>query len=321
MNPTRRQTTNPARRDSKRPRIWPAALPPAVASASWLAVHLRSPAVRAWHPSSMPAQHIGPLYTRMGGQGHHGVLLLHGLVATGDVFSVAAKELAARHRVAVPDLLGFGRSINDTATDFGTDAHLDALQTVIDDVLGDRPLLIGAHSMGATLALRLALRLPDRVEQIVCLGAPIWPDPAIAVSASGLMARTLLLDERIARHTCRFNCRHRWLSGWLAAAAAPRWPVPIARQASLHTWAAYRQTLQHQVLDVDWASLLTTLSTQRARVTLAWGASDTIGDPAYTQRIIDDLGQINVEILPGTDHTAPVAHPQLVVSMLDNEAG
>jgi pimeloyl-ACP methyl ester carboxylesterase len=264
----------------------------------------------------MPAQRAGQLYTRAGGQGRRGVLLLHGLVGTGDVFSVAADALAGRRRVAVPDLLGFGRSINNTVTDFGTDAHLAALETVIDEALGDRPLLIGAHSMGSTLALRLG----NRVEWIVCIGAPIWPDPATAVGEVGPMARTLLVDERIAKHLCQYNCRHRWLSGWIAAAVAPRWPIPIARQASLHTWPAYRQTLEHQVLDVDWSDLLTLLGTQHAYITLAWGNRDAVGDPAYTRSLIEDLGQINVEIIPDADHTAPVSQHQLLVNRLNAEA-
>ena len=301
-------------------RLLPVAVVPSTVAVTWLAEHLRAPAVRAWRSSSMPAQRVGQLYTRTGGQGRYGVLLLHGLVATGDVFSVTADALAGRHRVAVSDLLGFGRSINHTGTDFGTDAHLAALKTVIDEALGDRPLLIGAHSMGSTLGLRLGLRLKGRVERIVCIGAPIWPDPATAVGALGAMARTLVLDERIAKHTCQFNCGHRWLSGWIAAAGAPRWPIPIARQASLHTWPAYQQTLEHQVLDVNWSNLPTLLGTQRTDLTLAWGNKDPVGDPTYTRRLTEDLGQINVEIIPDADHTAPIAQAQLLANRLNAQA-
>ncbi|HZJ27973.1 MAG TPA: alpha/beta hydrolase [Acidimicrobiia bacterium] len=299
-----------------RRRWWPIALPPLAGGAGWLTAHLRSPAVRAWRRPSLPAGRAGRLFTRMGGEGHFGVLLLHGLVATGDVFAVTADEMAAHHRVAVPDLAGFGRSLDQSATDFGTEAHLAALEAVIDEVLGERPLLIGAHSLGSTLALRLADRMAERVERVVCVGAPIWSDPRAAVGAAGPMARALLLDERVAARACRWMCRHRRAGGWLAAAAAPRWPIPIARQASLHTWPAYQQTMQHQVLDVDWPTLLTTVGHHGVRVTLAWGRDDTIGDPSYAQGLVERLDTIDIEIITGADHTAPTARPELLAARL-----
>jgi len=40
------------------------------------------------------------------------LLLLHGLMATGDMFRPVLAELAAQHRLIVPDLRGHGRSAN-----------------------------------------------------------------------------------------------------------------------------------------------------------------------------------------------------------------
>lgn len=298
-------------------------LPALIAGSGWLWTHLRSPAVRAWHRPSLATGRSGALFTRSGGEGHHGVLLLHGLIATGDVFAGSAELLTRQHRVAVPDLLGFGRSLDESTGDFGTEAHLEALEIVVDDVLGDRPLLIGAHSMGSTLALRMADLMPDRVERVVCVGAPIWADPRAAVGAAGPMARALLLDKRLAARACRWNCRHRWAAGWLAAATAPRWPIPIARQASLHTWTAYLQTIEHQVFDVDWPELLGSVSDHGVRVTLAWGDDDTIGDPTYAQHLVDGLhaigDTINVDLIPEADHTAPVARPRRLAALLTGE--
>lgn len=299
----------------RRRHLWPIAVAPALAGAGWLAAHINSPAVREWRPPSLPAGHAGPLFARTGGEGDLGVLLLHGLGATGDVFAVTADELAEHHRVAVPDLLGFGRSLSDS-DDIGTAAHLDALEAVIDQALGDRRLLIGAHSLGSTLALRLADRMPERIERVVCLGAPIWADPRAAVGAAGPMERAFLLNERIAAQGCQWMCRHRSAAGWLAAAAAPRWPIPIAREASLHTWPAYRQTMEHQVLDVDWSALLTSVGRQGIPLTLAWGSDDSIGDPAYARGLVEHLESIDIEIIAGADHTVPAARPELLAAWL-----
>ncbi|MGI8938746.1 MAG: alpha/beta fold hydrolase [Iamia sp.] len=293
-----------------------AALAPLAAGGAWLWTHARSPAVGAWQAPTLSETRCGPLSTRVGGQGDTGILLLHGLVATGDVFAATAERLARDHRVAVPDLLGFGRSRDEEREDFGTDAHLDALIGVVDEVLGDRPLRIGAHSMGSTLALRLAAALGDRVERVMCLGAPVWPDPRAAVGATGPMARAFLLDHEVAARACALSCRHRELSGWLAAAGAPRWPVPIARQASLHTWPAYQQSMEGQILAVEWADLLASVDAAGIALTLAWGDHDPIGDPGYARTLSGGLDCVRVDIVADADHTIPTARPDLLTDHL-----
>lgn len=293
-----------------------------VAAGVWTTSHLRSPAVRTWQPSALPGRRVGRLWVRTGGQGSTGVLLLHGLVATGDVFGPTPDHLAGDHVVAVPDLLGFGRSLDEGSDDFGTEAHLDALDRIAVEVFGDRPMVVGAHSMGSALALRFALRHRDRVRCVVCVGAPIWPSAEAAMDAlgrGGLTERALLLDTRAARALCSFNCRHRSISGWVSAITSPRWPVPIARQASLHTWAAYRQAMDQQILDVDWAELLSALAAHGLPVNLIWGDRDRVGDRSYVTGLVDDCPTIEMTTVAGGDHTLPTAVPTLLPRHLSAE--
>ncbi|MCZ7628855.1 MAG: hypothetical protein M5U19_07225 [Microthrixaceae bacterium] len=85
----------------------------AAATGGWVARLLRSPAVRAWEQSELPIRQIGRLSCKLGGTGPGTALLLHGLVATGDVFGRSPDILAVDHEVAVPDLAGFGRSLDE----------------------------------------------------------------------------------------------------------------------------------------------------------------------------------------------------------------
>lgn len=58
-----------------------------IAGPTWWGVqHARSAAVRRWAPSRLTGRHVGDLYVRSGGSGERVVVLLHGLVATGDIF-------------------------------------------------------------------------------------------------------------------------------------------------------------------------------------------------------------------------------------------
>ncbi len=211
-------------------------------------------------------------------------------------------------------------SVDEDATDFGTEAHLAALDASVASICGDRPLLLGAHSMGSTLALRWATRHPGRVRRIVCIGAPVWSsrrEAVDALGATGPMARALLHDERVAKKLCKLSCAHRTLAGWAAATVAPRWPVPIARQASLHTWKAYEQTVHQQVLHEDWQILFEQLDRASVPVTLCWGSSDSIGDVDYAEQVASNLAGVEVRRIPGADHTLPAARPELVPALLE----
>ena len=290
----------------------------AVSGAVWTLVHWRSCAVRRWEPSSLVRRRVGDLSCRVGGNGGAGVLLLHGLVATGDVFGITADTLATTMVVAVPDLLGFGGSIDENRDDFGTEAHLAAIDAVINEVIGDRQLVIAAHSMGCTLALRWAGRHPGRVVRVICVGAPIWPSRAAARRAIGCaspMSRLLVLNGRIARFACGLSCRHRTVAGWIASVTAPRWPIPIARQASLHTWPAFHQAIEQQVLHDEWPALLERLDTAGVPVRLVWGDRDPVGDREYAMRLASSLTHVTVQIIEGADHTLPTARPELVVEL------
>ncbi|WCO68049.1 alpha/beta hydrolase [Iamia majanohamensis] len=291
----------------------------AVAVSAWTIAHRRSPAVSAWRPPTVSGERLGRVWCRTGGSGSTGVVLLHGLVATGDVFGSSIDDLAERHVAAAPDLLGFGRSLDRQATDFGSDAHLSALDEAIDRACGDRPLLLGAHSMGSTLALRWAARNPTRVGRIVCLGAPIWPSSHAANEAlggMGPMARALLIDGRLAQSLCELNCAHRNLSGCVAATIAPRWPIPIARQASLHTWEAYVQAVHQQILHADWLPLLRRLDEARIPVEMVWGDQDPIGDVGYAKQLASEIPHLTVRRIGKADHTLPASRPRLLPSLL-----
>ncbi len=289
------------------------------AAAAWTIAHHRSPAVRNWRRSRLSGERVGRLWCRSGGDGESGALLLHGLVATGDVFGDTADALATECRVVVPDLLGFGRSLDEGESDFGTEAHLAALDLAVSELLGDRPIDVVAHSMGSALALRWADRHPERVHRVVCIGAPMWSSSSKAaerIAATSTLARLSITDQRLAHRLCQFNCEHRTASGWLSAAVAPRWPIPIGRQASLHTWGAYQQTLNEQVFQTPWSELLTRLDAAEVAVHLVWGDRDPVGDPAVAAEAGENLRHVSVSTVPGADHTLPAARPGLIVDLL-----
>ena len=291
-------------------------------AAIWSVAHARSAAVRNWAASSLPIGRYGPLLARAGGEGDDAVLLLHGLISTGDVFGAAYDPLVSSRRLVVPDLLGFGRSMDEQRNDFPIDAHLDAL-----DVLAARSGLydsvrwtIGAHSMGSALALRWAARHRDRVVRVVSWGAPLYPDPEAARSrvAGSAMARLFALDTNLAARACGLSCRHRTAAGWLSATLEPGLPVRVARAAPLHTWPAYRDAIRHLVIDTNWVELIMECDQVGIEVRLVWGSRDRIGDDEHAAEIVSRSQLATVVSVRGTDHRLPMAHPELCIEHLVN---
>lgn len=292
------------------------------AATAWWLRHRASPAVRQWHPPTIPISNFGALHARVAGDGDHAFVLLHGLVSTGDVFGAAYDHLADSGRLVVPDLLGFGRSLDESRTSFSIESHLDALDELADRAdLFQRRWTIGAHSMGSALAMRWAARHADRVDKIVCWGPPIYPSPQVARSqiTGSSMARLLVLDSRAAELVCQVSCRHRRGFGRLAMLLEPSLPGELARSVSLHTWPAYRDALHHFVIDIDWAGALNDLDRSTIPMHLIWGTRDPVGDTDVARRLTATSAHVNVAMVADADHYLPMSHPDTCLRHLTTD--
>ena len=102
------------------------------------------------------------------------VVLLHGFPATAATWRAAAGDLAADHRVVVPDLRGAGCS--DLAPP-GDDAYatrdLAADLAVVADALRLPPATVVGHDLGAMTAVAWARTRPDQVAHLVLSGGGV----------------------------------------------------------------------------------------------------------------------------------------------------
>ncbi len=123
------------------------------------------------------------------------------------------------------------------------------------------------------------------------------------------MGKSLVLDRRLARAVCSLNCRHRTLAGILAAAIAPRWPLPVARQASLHTWPAYLAALEDQIINCPWRELMHALADANVPVLLICGGDDTVGDCAAVHALADEPSVVTMTVEGDHSLPAPLTRP------------
>jgi pimeloyl-ACP methyl ester carboxylesterase len=268
-----------------------------------------------WEPGG--EQHLGALAARVLGSGPP-IVLLHGLVGSSRYWGGAYDRLATDHMLIVPDLLGFGRSPRPHVS-YGPDDHVAALLACLDEVGANDAALVGAHSAGATVALRLAATYPQRVRAVVGFGPPLYRSPADSrarLASMGPMARLFALPGRSAAVACAWVCNHRELAAKLAVLTHPRLPAPVAADSVQHTWTSYSETLQKLVLAAEAPSWLPDI---RCRVWLVAGDADRVVDHEFLAELADQHAHVTAETWPG-DHHLPLRQPERCSTLLERAA-
>jgi pimeloyl-ACP methyl ester carboxylesterase len=97
------------------------------------------------------------------------LVLIHGIGDSSATWAPVIGELARRHLVIAPDLLGHGSSAKPRA-DYSVAAYANGVRDLL-GVLGvERATLVG-HSLGGGVAMQFAYQFPERTERLVLVGS------------------------------------------------------------------------------------------------------------------------------------------------------
>lgn len=103
------------------------------------------------------------------------IILLHGWINSWDVWrdSMFALASSGLYRVYALDFWGFGESAKSTPNAaFRMDSYVEMVYEFMNR-LGIQHSPIFGHSMGGTVALKMALAHPERVSRVAVVGSPI----------------------------------------------------------------------------------------------------------------------------------------------------
>jgi pimeloyl-ACP methyl ester carboxylesterase len=242
-------------------------------------------------------------------------LLLHGLAGSQRYFGAAFDALAEQGRLVAPDLLGFGSSAHRGGEDYGPDAHASAVHDTLEGLDVEAPVVVGAHSIGALVAFRLARRWPERVRGVVAFGPPLYGTPEQArahIGRLGPWVRIFAMDSVWARWACAWMCRHREPAARVAQWLRPDLPAEIARDGVAHDWHSYSGSLRELVLA---AQARQDLEQLEIPVRLIAGESDRVVDVDLLRELAASRENATLERWPG-DHDLPLVDPERCVDAL-----
>lgn len=168
------------------------------------------------------------------------LLLIHGAVSAGACFEEHVRLLVSDHRLVVPDLRGMGRSTH--VEDMPPSAWTDDLLLLLDH-LGIERVHVCGTSLGARIALRLALDAPERVASVAA------DSPIVADSPSGSAALERLFGPELPPE----------LAQQLELWQGPGWRVVLANYLALRRRPGLQEhySLQGELTGVECPVLVT----------------------------------------------------------------
>ncbi|MFG2054370.1 alpha/beta fold hydrolase [Micromonospora sp. NPDC048930] len=113
------------------------------------------------------------LYYEVHGTGRP-LILLHGGLGAGEMFGPVLPQLAEHHQVVAVDLQGHGRTA-DIDRPLDLQFMADDIAALIDHLDLARPDLVG-YSLGGGVALRAAVKYPDKIRRLVAASAHVRSD-------------------------------------------------------------------------------------------------------------------------------------------------
>jgi 3-oxoadipate enol-lactonase len=240
------------------------------------------------------------------------VLFIHGGATDSRLWDGQVSELAEDYRVITYDMRGFGRSPRPTRPYRMSD---DAIAVL--DQLGVTSTAVAGFSIGAQIALELAVRVPDRVATLALIGVGPWSDP---VPDEFGPAHNELREQLASRAEAR-RC------GDLAAAVS----LDLDVWASTHHGAARAELTQlcmeapyfneYREGQSDWLEQLPTISDEElAAITapslIVVGESDVRIVRLASARLAEILCSVEYHMFRDADHYVSTSRPAMFNQVL-----
>ena len=251
------------------------------------------------------------------------VVLIHGNMVSERDFEASGllERLSRAHRVIAFDRPGFGHSNRPRGRLWTPKAQAKLLHAALAQLGVEQAVVVG-HSMGAMVAMSLALDHPEDVRRLVLLGGYYYPSARVDSLLTAPVALPVVGD--ILRYTVAAVSARLLLNRLVRAMFAPR-EVPAHFIQTLSGEMMVRP-IQLRANAEDAAFMVPQAKDSSERhhelrmpVAIVAGAEDKVIDvEAHSKRLHSELaGNSTLAIVPGAGHMVHHAAPDDVVAAVD----
>ena len=232
------------------------------------------------------------------------LLLVHGLMVTGEMFKPVIGHLATRHRLILPDLRGHGRSQGFpppyTAAQLASD-----LSHLLDQLSIDSIAVLG-YSQGGAIAQQLVLDHPKRCDRLVLACTYAFNMATFRERLEGHLTPFLLHllgSRRFAKLVISQGMQQldRERADWLVGL--------LASQDTRLMESAWKETMAF-----DSRSRLTEI---RCPTLIVAGSNDAAVPIHHAKMLHDGIPGSQLVIVDGADHTLIWTHSDKLLQVID----
>jgi pimeloyl-ACP methyl ester carboxylesterase len=249
------------------------------------------------------------------------IVLIHGITSSLRTWDGVFDELAERHTVLAPDMLGHGRS-GKPRGDYSLGAYASGVRDLM-ALLGISSATIVGHSLGGGIAMQFAYQFPTRLDRLVLvdsggLGRAVSP----ALRAAALPGAELVVPLLFNSGT---RAAGRAVSGVLGRVGRRGSPEqqevltgldslssPDAREAFLHTVRSVIAPTGQRVDARDRLYLSSAVPSM-----LVWGERDRIIPLSHGVRAHELMPESRLEVFEGAGHFPFRDDPERFVEVLE----
>ncbi|SCX17441.1 carboxylesterase BioH (pimeloyl-CoA synthesis) [Nitrosomonas eutropha] len=236
------------------------------------------------------------------------LVMLHGWAMHSGVWECVSEPLSRRFHLHCIDLPGHGAS-RDCALD-----SLEQMTEVIADHLPDNSIVCG-WSLGGQVAIRLALQMPERVQQLVLVAST----PCFVKRANwpwGMESLTLtLFMENLARDY--MQTLNRFLTLQVSGSEDQTRVLARLRKSMLSGLSPEFATLQAGLKILQTSDLRAELDQIKQPVLLIHGQNDVIAPVGAAEWTQQYLSQAQLKLFPHCGHAPFLSFPEQFVGCFD----